>query len=275
MESTTGKDMLNHPPSSISFMNSSAATSGENLPELETQEDDPLLPSPHQSETETPAPAPRVTEEGVEMTALPSARITASNLAHQISEEHLGPILIAKQEPPAVTPPVVQVTSPVASIEDSQPPAQSSSSSSVGNRDDEHDVEHNDRPQPPQLPQPPHKADRGPYMYAFFALSFVVSSVIYSWAMSLTSGILANMVPASESRSVAILIILTTLAGMLLTELCAVTLEVISWTRVQSSRGISIASFLSISPTTPLEGLFRLLGWRTGRANHCLWVVIR
>jgi len=93
--------------------------------------------------------------------------------------------------------------------------------------------------------------------------------------MVVTTGPLASIVPASESRSVAILIILTTFACILLNELCPVTFDIIAWTRVQSPKGISVASFLGISPTTGFEGLIRLLTWRTGSINHHWWVFIR
>lgn len=119
------------------------------------------------------------------------------------------------------------------------------------------------------------KTDWGPFIYAYLALSFVISSVVYSWAMVVTTGPLASIVPASESHSLAILVILSTFAGILLTELCSVTFEIIGWARVQSAKGISLPSFLGISPTTGFEGLIRLLIWRSGNINHQLWVLIR
>jgi len=141
---------------------------------------------------------------------------------------------------------------------------------------DNNDVhEQEPRHDQPKTPEPPCKTDWGPFVYAYLALSLVIASGVYSWAMVVTTGPLASIVPASESRSVAILIILTTFAGILLNELCSVTFDIIAWTRVQSPKGISVASFLSISPTTGFEGLIRLLTWRTGSINHHWWVFIR
>ena len=104
----------------------------------------------------------------------------------------------------------------------------------------------------------------------------LVSTIIYAWAVALSSGPnrLSPLIPGSESTTLRILNALAQTSAVLLTTLCASTLEVILWATASSPAGITMPSLLSISPSTGIMGLFKLLFWK-GKDLHLLWVVKR
>ena len=107
---------------------------------------------------------------------------------------------------------------------------------------------------------------------------FVITTFIYAWAGSTTTGPLSRLIPGTYSDSLLVLQIFTQVTAFVLALLCASTLEVMLWTIASSDSGIPISTLLGISPTTGLLGLSFLLRWKTqpgGRDHHRLWVLIR
>ena len=126
-----------------------------------------------------------------------------------------------------------------------------------------------------------HSAERsesGPRILGPVTVFLNFLTAIYAFALSTTTGPLAKMVPLDESNSLVILIILSQISGILLTEFCNSIFEMIGWSAVVS-RGIALPSFLASSPSTSFEGLFGLLGWKTtGHRRpewHHLWILQR
>jgi len=103
-------------------------------------------------------------------------------------------------------------------------------------------------------------------------------TIVYAWAVSVTSGPLTNLVPPSPSKSLNILRISSDVVGALLTALCTSTLEVMVWAAASSDKGITMSSFLGMSSSTGVLGLAYLLGWKgdsEARCHHRIWVGTR
>ena len=113
---------------------------------------------------------------------------------------------------------------------------------------------------------------------AFFAAPWLGITFVYAWAMTLTTGLLTNLIPSSQSNSLVLLRILTEGTAILLVTLYAATLEIVVWASVSGESGLPVSSFLAMSPSTGLRGLLTLLIWNNtseGRDNHRVWVAKR
>lgn len=111
------------------------------------------------------------------------------------------------------------------------------------------------------------------WIVAFVTLLMLVPTMVYVIALSMTSGLITKMIPHGPTRPVTLLIVLTELLGILLGAICASTFDVLAWALASSKGGITMSSFLGISPNTGFEGLLHLLLW--DGVNHRLWVLIR
>jgi len=107
-------------------------------------------------------------------------------------------------------------------------------------------------------------------------------TIVYAWAVSTTSGPLTKLVYASVTSSLTILRVTTEVTGIFLALLCVSTLHLVLWAVAASDKGISLSSFLGISPSTGLRGLFALFFWKTKPDqdsrkldHHRLWVLNR
>jgi hypothetical protein len=111
----------------------------------------------------------------------------------------------------------------------------------------------------------------------FLNVACLVVTSVYVFAMTTTDNQALNRwVPLGVSSSLVILIITTEVVGILLIELCSSTLQTIGWWCATSSRPMSVASFLGISPTTSFPGLFRLSVWSVSRRWAVwLWLGLR
>jgi hypothetical protein len=113
------------------------------------------------------------------------------------------------------------------------------------------------------------------WVLALIAGIWLAATLVYAWAVSVTTGPLTKLVPHSVSRSLTVLRVASEVAGFLLAALCASTLEVIVWAVASSKRGITMSSFLGISSSTGIFGLPYLLKWKTNprdRDYHRIWV---
>ena len=110
-----------------------------------------------------------------------------------------------------------------------------------------------------------------PWIFPSLTLLALVVTVVYSWAMSMTSGALTRFVPGGEATSLLVLIIATELVCILLAELCSTTLSIIGWSTARS-----LTSFLAINPSTSFEGFWTLIRWKTEDGyGHRGWIVFR
>jgi len=112
----------------------------------------------------------------------------------------------------------------------------------------------------------------------FLTGTWLVMTILYAWAMTLASGSVVALVPSSAAHSIAVLQVLSGGATFLLMQLMGLTLEMVVWAIASSTKGITMTSFLAISPCTGIFGMLELLQWNRphGAANlHRLWIVNR
>jgi hypothetical protein len=138
----------------------------------------------------------------------------------------------------------------------------------------------------PSEPPPPHGLSPRPlpsqfrlnfwtWVLALIAGVWLAATIVYSWAVSVTTGPLTKLVPHNISQSLTVLRVASEVTGLLLSALCASTLEVIVWAVASSKRGITMPSFLGISSSTGIFGLQYLLKWKTNprdNDHHRIWV---
>jgi len=146
----------------------------------------------------------------------------------------------------------------------------------------------NARPQSPNVPRPVRSLPRMVWdkvwqyityerLLWFFSLAALVITSVYVMALVSVDGPLKIFVPLGASWPLAILVISTEIVTILLVELYSLVLERIGWSCSTSARGVTLASFLGISPTTSFEGLWGLAthsipmsqGW------YRLWILAR
>jgi len=127
----------------------------------------------------------------------------------------------------------------------------------------------------PTVGEESHHKLAGPFRLYRFKLFTLLGSIIFlTWAVIyvlafsvLPSPFYAIIPPSGYSGSLILVRVATEAAGILLNMYCDQTLDALFWTRASSKDGVTMPSFLSISPSTHLSGLWDLWGWPTMNRN--------
>jgi len=101
-------------------------------------------------------------------------------------------------------------------------------------------------------------------------------TIAFAWALSSQSGALGSF--SDPTSSIRILSILSEGVGLSLPALVACTSSIVMWAAANSEKGISVSTWLSISPATTMTGLATLFLWRhvwNARDWHHLWIIAR
>jgi hypothetical protein len=105
---------------------------------------------------------------------------------------------------------------------------------------------------------------------------------IYGWALSSPNGSLGSVVASNTSPTVAIRIlrILSEIVSIMLATFVGVASTLTMWLMASTDSGITVATWLAMSPSTGLLGLLRLFQWpRRSRSLswnlHIPWILIR
>lgn len=107
----------------------------------------------------------------------------------------------------------------------------------------------------------------------FFATGISLTlAITYAWLVTYHK---VNSDPTTVTRN---LRILSELVALLFAALIQTTGSNVMWAAVSSKRGLTFATWLSMSSTTGIVGLFKLLFWPHNRQAldwHRLWVITR
>ena len=105
---------------------------------------------------------------------------------------------------------------------------------------------------------------------------------LYGWALSSPSGPLASFIAIDNNpmMSIRIVRILSEIVSILLTGFVAVTSGLAMWLIASTDRGLTVATWLAMSPSTNFVGLVKLFLWPwRNRSNswnlHLIWIIVR
>ena len=78
------------------------------------------------------------------------------------------------------------------------------------------------------------------WLFALFTGAWLFMTIVYAWAVSMTTGPLTKLVPPSETTSLNVLRVGSEIAGILLASLASSALSVGLWASASSDKGISM-----------------------------------
>jgi len=113
---------------------------------------------------------------------------------------------------------------------------------------------------------------------ALIAALLLVATTVFAHALSSKSTALDWA--ADPTNAFRILRVLSECLSILLTILIASTTAIVMWSTASSERGITFATWLSMSPATGIIGLLKLFNWRRisdreARDWHRPWILAR
>ena len=106
------------------------------------------------------------------------------------------------------------------------------------------------------------------WLLAFVTAGVLTFTIVYAWALSMTTGPLTKLVYPSTTGSLTVLRATSEITGILLGMLCVATLQIVFWAAASSDDGISLSSLLGISPSTGVTGLLYLLSWKSNTKDR-------
>jgi hypothetical protein len=115
------------------------------------------------------------------------------------------------------------------------------------------------------------------WVLAFGTGIWLISTLVYGWALAITTQNLFQSV-TSPPEATRVLRILAEVATVAFNALLAYSAGVVMWATASTKRGVTVSTWLAMSPATDYWGLFRLFFWnQNGKAIdiHRLWIVAR